>query len=49
VVRILQDRELRVCLTEAAQALYLAHYDGGSARDGIRRLLEEVAEAKTRS
>jgi len=49
VVRALGDPRLRERLTEAARALYLAHYDGRSAREGIRRLLEEVAVVRTRS
>jgi glycosyltransferase involved in cell wall biosynthesis len=49
VVRLLRDPPLRVRLTEAARSLYLAHYDGRAAYEGIRRLLEEVAVVRTRS
>jgi glycosyltransferase involved in cell wall biosynthesis len=49
VVRVLRDPVLRVRLTEAAQSLYLAHYDGRAVREAIRRLLEEVAGVRTRS
>jgi glycosyltransferase involved in cell wall biosynthesis len=48
-VRLLHDPGLRVRLTEAAREHYLERYDGRAADEGIRRLLEEVAGAKTRS
>jgi glycosyltransferase involved in cell wall biosynthesis len=49
VVRLLGDAGLRVRLTEAAEARYLERYDGRLADQGVRRLVEEVAGASTRS
>ncbi len=48
-VRLLGDPQLRVGLTEAAEAHYLERYDGRLADQGVRRLVEEVARASTRS
>jgi glycosyltransferase involved in cell wall biosynthesis len=48
-VRLLGDPHLRVCLTEAAEAHYLERYDGRLADQGVRRLVEEAARARTRS
>jgi hypothetical protein len=48
-VRLLGDPELRVRLTQAAEALYLARYDGRDAGIRVRRLVDEVAGASTRS
>ena len=41
--------QLRVRLTEAAEARYLDRYDGRLADQGVRRLVEGVARASTRS
>ena len=48
-VRLLGDLRLRVRLSEAAEALYLDRYDGRVADQGVRRLVEDVARASTRS
>jgi glycosyltransferase involved in cell wall biosynthesis len=48
-VRLLGDTELRVRLTEAAEQRYLERYDGRSANQDVRRLVEDVARAGTRS
>jgi glycosyltransferase involved in cell wall biosynthesis len=48
-VRLLGDGQLRVRLTEAAQALYLERYDGRLANRSVRRLVEDVARSSTRS
>ena len=48
-VRLLGDAGLRVRLTEAAEARYLDRYDGRLADQGVRRLVEDVAAASTRS
>jgi glycosyltransferase involved in cell wall biosynthesis len=48
-VRLLGDPRLRVRLTEAAEARYLDRYDGRLADQGVRRLVEDVARASTRS
>ena len=48
-VRLLGDSRLRTRLVEAAEALYLDRYDGRLADQGVRRLVEEVARASTRS
>jgi glycosyltransferase involved in cell wall biosynthesis len=47
--RLLSDPELRVRLTKAAEARYLDRYDGRVADQGVRRLVEDVARASTRS
>jgi glycosyltransferase involved in cell wall biosynthesis len=46
---LLRDADLRVRLTEAAEARYLELYDGRVADDRVRRLVEEVARPRTRS
>ena len=48
-VRLLGDSRLRARLTEAAEALYLDRYDGRLADRRVRRLVEDVARARTRS
>ena len=48
-VRLLGDPQLRVRLTEAAQARYLDRYDGRAADQGVRRLAEDVARSSSRS
>ena len=48
-VRLMGDAGLRVRLTEAAEARYLERYDGRLADQDIRRLVEDVAGARTRS
>jgi glycosyltransferase involved in cell wall biosynthesis len=48
-VRLLGDPQLRVRLTEAAEARYLDRYDGRVADQSVRRLLEDVARTSTRS
>jgi glycosyltransferase involved in cell wall biosynthesis len=48
-VRLLGDAGLRVRLTEAAEARYLERYDGRLADQDVRRLVEDVAGASTRS
>jgi glycosyltransferase involved in cell wall biosynthesis len=48
-VRLLGDSVLRARLVEAAEALYLDRYDGRLADQGVRRLVEDVARASTRS
>jgi glycosyltransferase involved in cell wall biosynthesis len=48
-VRLLGDVRLRVRLTEAAEERYLERYDGRLANQGVRRLVEDVARASTRS
>jgi glycosyltransferase involved in cell wall biosynthesis len=48
-VRLLGDSRLRARLVEAAEALYLDRYDGRLADQGVRRLVEDVARASTRS
>ena len=48
-VRLLGDVGLRTRLTEAAEALYVDRYDGRVADQGVRRLVEDVARASTRS
>ena len=48
-VRLLGDSLLRARLVEAAEALYLDRYDGRLADQGVRRLVEDVARASTRS
>jgi glycosyltransferase involved in cell wall biosynthesis len=48
-VRLLGDSRLRMRLAEAAEALYLDRYDGRLADQGVRRLVEDVARARTRS
>ena len=48
-VQLLGDLELRVRLTEAAEARYLDRYDGRLADQGVRRLVEDVARTSTRS
>ena len=47
--RLLDDADLRVRLTEAAEARYLERYDGRVADERVRRLVEEVARPRTRS
>jgi glycosyltransferase involved in cell wall biosynthesis len=47
--RLLGDAGLRVRLTEAAEDRYLERYDGRLADQGVRRLVEDVAGASTRS
>jgi len=47
--RLLRDTQLRVRLTDAAEALYLDRYDGRVADDGVRRLVEDLAAASTLS
>ena len=49
VVRVLQDKDLRIRVTDAAEQLYLERYDGRAAHERIVRLLEEAAGDKTRS
>ena len=49
VVRLLRDAQLRVRLTEAAEARYLDRYDGREVDQGIRRLFGDLAEVSTRS
>lgn len=48
-VSLLRDPLLRVRLTEAAEACYLGRYDGLVADQGIRRLVGDLAERRTRS
>ena len=48
-VRLLGDSRLRARLVEAAEALYFDRYDGRLANQGVRRLVEDVARASTRS
>jgi glycosyltransferase involved in cell wall biosynthesis len=48
-VRLLGDVQLRVRLTESAEVRYLERYDGRLADQDVRRLVEEVARASTRS
>ena len=48
-VRLLRDSRLRARLAEAAEVLYLDRYDGRLADQGVRRLVEDVARARTRS
>jgi glycosyltransferase involved in cell wall biosynthesis len=48
-VRLLEDGGLRARLTEAAEARYLERYDGRLADEGVRRLVEGLAEVSTRS
>jgi glycosyltransferase involved in cell wall biosynthesis len=48
-LRLLGDPQLRVRLTEAAEARYLDRYDGRLAHQGVRRLVEDVAGLCTRS
>jgi glycosyltransferase involved in cell wall biosynthesis len=48
-VRLLGDAGLRTRLTEAAEAFYIDRYDGRVADQGVRRLVEDVARASTRS
>ena len=48
-VRLLGDPALHVRLTVAAEAFYLARYDGRLADQGVRRLVEDMARASTRS
>jgi len=48
-LRLLADPGLRARLTTAAEALYLDRYDGRLADQGVRRLVEDVARASTRS
>lgn len=48
-VRLLGDPRLRARLAEAAEALYLDRYDGRLADQRVRRLVEDVARARTRS
>ena len=45
-VRLLGDTELRVRLTEAAEQRYLERYDGRSANQDVRRLVEDVARGR---
>jgi glycosyltransferase involved in cell wall biosynthesis len=47
--RLLGDPPLRERLTQAAEALYLKRYDGRLADQDVRRLVEDVARASTRS
>ena len=49
VVRVLRDAQLRVRLTEAAEAHYLDRYDGRVADDAVRRLVERLTGVSTRS
>jgi glycosyltransferase involved in cell wall biosynthesis len=49
VIRLLDDAGLRVRLTEAAERRYLERYDGRLADQGVRRLVEDVSGASTRS
>lgn len=48
-VRLFDDADLRVRLTEAAEARYLERYDGREGDERVRRLVREVARASTRS
>jgi glycosyltransferase involved in cell wall biosynthesis len=48
-VRLLNDRQLRLSLTEAAEVRYLDSYDGRLADRDVRRLVEDVARPSTRS
>jgi glycosyltransferase involved in cell wall biosynthesis len=48
-VRLLEDPELRLRLTGAAEERYRDRYDGRLADRGVRRLVEDVARASTRS
>ncbi len=48
-VRLLGDAGLRVRLSAAAEKLYLERYDGRIAFEGVRHLVEDVAELSTRS
>jgi glycosyltransferase involved in cell wall biosynthesis len=48
-VRLIGDAQLRVRLTEAAEARYLDRYDASVADEGVRRLVEDVAGPSTRS
>jgi glycosyltransferase involved in cell wall biosynthesis len=49
VVRVLRDAQLRVRLTEAAEAHYLDRYDGRLADQAVRRLVEGLTGVSTRS
>lgn len=49
VVRLLGDAQLRMRLTEAAEARYLDRYDSPVVDQGIRRLFGDLAEVRTRS
>jgi hypothetical protein len=48
-VRLLCDAQSRVRLAEAAEARYLDLYEGSVADQGIRRLIGDLAEVRTRS
>jgi glycosyltransferase involved in cell wall biosynthesis len=48
-VRLLGDPQLRLRVTEAAEALYLDRYDTPVADDAVRRLVDDVARTSTRS
>ncbi len=49
VARLLEDRDLRMRLADAAERLFFDRYDGRAAHERILRLLDEVAGNKTRS